>query len=443
MGIKDLKQNIEMEKRVVGGLFSLYSRLNKTEVEKEKRIINKYIDSYIARLRIINNSIPKILKTIFPFQKLERDEDRRGREGEDKGEDKIGEKSNGLINVKQASDIESGKISVTIEEKDRGKFLEELNISKDTLKRLKREGKEKEKKTAVSEFRKPSAYARISNRFFLQFATNMSQKFNIKVLNSYLRKANMYPQATTYLSMAILTSIFALIAGIIIFIVLLFLTATDFMSILRNSLLVVFVPVITFISFYYYPYLESRSIAHKIEEELPFVVIHMSAIAGSGIEPSQIFKIITLGEEYPNTGKEFKKIVNQVNIYGYDLITALKNTASETSSSKLNELLNGMATTVSSGGGLSEFLDKRAETLLFEYKMEKEKKTKSAETFMDIYISIVIAAPMILTLLLILITISGLSVGLSLSQLTIVILSIVALINIIFLVVLHVSQPAY
>ena len=130
-------------------------------------------------------------------------------------------------------------------------------------------------------------------------------------------------------------------------------------------------------------------------------------------------------------------------MYGYDLITALKNTARETSSRRLSELLNGIATTISGGGSLSEFLDKRAESLLFRYRLERERKTKSAETFMDIYISIVIAAPMIMTLLLILIFISGMEIGLSLLQLSVVIISVVSTINLIFLVFLHLSQPGY
>ena len=194
---------------------------------------------------------------------------------------------------------------------------------------------------------------------------------------------------------------------------------------------------------YFYPYFEAKGFEEKINQELPFVTIHMSAIASSGIEPTQIFKIIALSADYPNTNKEFRKIVNQVNVYGYDLINALKNTARETSSRKLSELLNGMATTISGGGSLSEFLDKRAETLLFEYKLEREKFTKSAETLMDIYISIVIAAPMIMTLLLVLISVSGFGMGLSLKLLTMVMISIVALINIIFLAFLHLRQPAY
>jgi hypothetical protein len=62
---------------------------------------------------------------------------------------------------------------------------------------------------------------------------------------------------------------------------------------------------------------------------------------------------------------------------------------------------------------------------------------------MDIYISVVIATPMILLLLLILISVSGVQVGLSISQLTVLILFAVGLINVVFLWMLSLKQPAY
>ncbi len=110
-------------------------------------------------------------------------------------------------------------------------------------------------------------------------------------------------------------------------------------------------------------------------------------------------------------------------------------------STKLAELLNGLATTINSGGDLPEFFDKRSQTLLFEHRIEKEKNTKSAETFMDIYISVVIASPMILMLLLMMMSISGLS-WLSTSMITLIMILGVSLANVIFLTFLHIKQSS-
>ena len=126
---------------------------------------------------------------------------------------------------------------------------------------------------------------------------------------------------------------------------------------------------------------------------------------------------------------------------GHLLVNALRNISFNSPSSRLAELFNGLATTITSGGDLPEFFDERAKTLLFEYRLEKEKYIKSAETFMDIYISVVIAAPMILMLLLMMMKISGLGIALSTSMITLTMIAGVSLMNIVFLAFLHLKQP--
>jgi flagellar protein FlaJ len=203
------------------------------------------------------------------------------------------------------------------------------------------------------------------------------------------------------------------------------------------------VPLLTFLALYFYPSSEKGSIANRINQELPFAVIHMSSIAGSGIPPSEIFKIIGMGKEYPYLRKEIRKILNQINLYGYDLVTALKNAAKTAPSEKLSELFSGLATSITSGANLAEFFEKRAESLLLSYRLDREKYTKLVETFLDVYISIVIAAPMVFLLLLIMMSISGFQVGLTSFQLSLIAVLTIAALNIIFMVFLQVKQPAY
>jgi len=439
MALENLKQNIEIEKNLLKEISIFSSQLNNLERlypyerrDEERIMLTRMLKSLTKQLRIINNSIPEILDSISPFKKLV--------------EEKKPEKVKGLMKISYLPEtgkksVNGKRVSVTIKTREKENFLEELNLSKETLRRLKKKGKKVEKKEFL-EFKKPSLYAKISNKLFLNLSNSFIKKGHFKKLNLNLRKANMPYLLTTYLSMTFFSMLLALIFGLILF-ALLFFYNPGIIEILRNFLLIPALPFFVFVLFYFYPYAEAKSVESKINQELPFVAIHMAAISGSGIEPSQIFKIISMGEEYKYTKKEIKKIINQINLYGYDLVTALKNTAIGTSSKKFAELLNGIATTISGGGSLSEFLDKRADTLLFEYKLERERYTKSAETFMDIYISIVIAAPMIMTLLLILIAVSGIGIGMSLSALTVVIISIISLINMIFLVYLHLSQPTY
>jgi flagellar protein FlaJ len=192
---------------------------------------------------------------------------------------------------------------------------------------------------------------------------------------------------------------------------------------------------------YIFPASEGKNLGGKIEQELPFITIHMSAISTSGVEPSNIFGIILKSKEYKYTNTEFRKLINLINFQGYDLVSALRRVAQASPSVKLKELLEGMATSITSGGDLHSFLDKHAETLLFEHRLNREKNTKTSETFMDIYISIVIAAPMILLMIFVIMGSTGMCLGgINVEIMGFLIILIVALLNVGFLALLKLKQ---
>jgi len=62
---------------------------------------------------------------------------------------------------------------------------------------------------------------------------------------------------------------------------------------------------------------------------------------------------------------------------------------------------------------------------------------------MDLYISIVIATPMIMIMLLVIISISGISTGFNPTQMTTAIIGMVAIVNVLFITFLHMKQPTY
>jgi len=321
-------------------------------------------------------------------------------------------------------------------------------MEKKTIKRLKKTRSEVlHKKT-----KKPSKYVAFANKIFWKQSLKLSKKPLFINFKRNLVKANMDFVPTSYISVMFLSTLIAAIIGFFIFMFFVFFNiGIDFPIItmakeaffprfLKIFWIVIVAPLLTFISVYVYPSAEKSYIENKINQEIPFATIHMSAISQSMLEPSKIFSIIISTGEYPFLKREFTKIINQVNVYGYDLVTALRNVAFYSPSQKLSELLNGLATTINSGGILPEFFDKRAQSLLFEYRVDREKSTKSAETFMDIYISLVIAAPMILMLLLIMMRISGLGVPISTSMITLIMILGVSTINALFLIFLQLKQ---
>ena len=429
--IKELQKNIESEIAIARQLADSLERIE-TTIGAEKRMYTEIVRNLQKKLILINNSIPTLLRSITSAKPLNQ------------------EKKRGLETVQIEEELDQ---QVFIKKEDKSAFLEQLNIGANLLKKIRK--KEVKEKQDDEGYKGASAYGKLSNRYFFNLTSKLVKKGYFKTLKLDIQKSNLHVLSSTYISMMLFSISFALGMGLILSIIFLFLTLSPyppFISLFDGNYLarltqviwfVIVLPLLTWIGFYFYPSTEMKSLAKKIERELPFAVIHMGSIAGSGIQPLKIFKIISISNEYKYAGNEIRKIINQTNIYGHDLTTSLRNVAKSTPSPKLSELLNGMSITISSGGDIKTFFEKRAEGLLLEYKLEREKYTKMAETFMDVYISIVIAAPMILLLLLVMISVSGIDIGLGITQITLLIVGAIALINIVFLGFLQLKQPKY
>jgi len=409
--------------------------LNTALEDTERKILITSIKSLVASIKIINNSIPQLLNSVSLAQKLP---------------------SKPTITSLNRVEFKTDhrEVDVVLNEKDKEQFFKELKINEDAVKKIKK-GRIDSRTELFHDLQKTRGFVKLANKIFMKKSEELIQKGNFKALGLDVQKGNFNMLLGSYVSVIFLSTILSIFVGIFILIMIMFfdfsfaapvivLNTDGILTDLGKFFWLLFaVPVATFFVAYTYPSTEKSSIEKRIDQELPFAVIHMSAISGAGIEPTNIFKIIAMSKEYPNLRKEIRKLLNQLNLYGYDLVTALNNVARITPSTKLSELLIGLSTTINSGGQLSEFFEKRADTLLISYRLERQKFTKTAETFMDIYITIAIAAPMIMLLMLVMLSLSDFDIGLSGKMLTFAVIAAVAILNVFFLMMLHIKQPAY
>lgn len=429
--LKGMKEGIKKQKKISGELGSLYGHLNKAETGQEKNMLS-------SQMKSLKNSMKETNQDVL--DNLQKTNVARPLNPVPQPQTQTPLKIEEIIQMPEKKNVPS-KLS------KKGKELPSLE--RETLKRLKK----KEKKEAVKKkIKKPSKYVERANRMFSNYSRGQLNKGKFKKLENNIIRAKLRFIPASYISLIFYTSFLSIFVGIFLFLFFLFFnigTALPIITFVTENFVIRFlkvfwilfaVPVGTFLFMYFYPALEERASSIKINQELPFATIHMAAISGSMIDPTKIFDIIISTKEYPYLEKEFKRLLNEIDIYGYNLVTALKNVANNSPSKKLSELLTGLATTINSGGSLPVFFEKRAESLLFEYKIEREKESKSAETFMDIYISMVIAAPMILMLLLIIMRISGLGISFSTGMITLMTIMGVFLVNIVFLTLLHLKR---
>jgi len=432
-----LKKVISDEKKGFLELEKAYGDLDKASAE-DAPLINSQIQVLEKNIKTLNSELKEALSLILFSKPLEIQ--------------KKSLKKTGLTVPKK----ELGILQDTKLKSDGGKVYSKkevapIGLEKETIKEIKKK-KEEEKRKKENEKKDASYYSKIASQYFSQYSRKLLGKKTFQDLEDNLIKANLNYTPVGYISVIILTTLISIFAAGFIFLFFMFFNlgaalpiitrATDPINLrfLKVFWVLFVVPLGTFFFMYAYPSLEKSSTEQAIDVELPFATINMAAISGSMINPDRIFEIIIETKEYPALSKEFTKMINEINLYGYDLVSAMKDTAKNNASKKLSELLNGLSTDIQSGGDLGKFFNERAESLLFDYKLERERSAKAAETFMDLYISLVIAAPMILMLLLMIMRIANLGMSLSVGTISLLVIMGVVVINIIFMAFLHVKK---
>jgi len=447
----ELKNNVKQMKGIVKEIYFLsekYDSVKNLEYEsnneitmKQKNYLKESIFCLTNQLRILNNVLPALIERIGFYKELSTKENLEKTGG------------NNLTKIKYKSE-EGEQIELVIDRREKDKFLESLTRGISSMKNANVKYIENEK---LEEHKKVGKYLKISNKLFKNLSNKLISAGYFNKLNKSLRKINSRYVIGSYISMMFLTTLILFVASIFLFIILLFFNVSliyPFISYSEEALYIrlikyfwtiPLIPMICLFLFYIIPLSEAKNLGRRIDQELPFVTIHMSAIASSGLEPVSIFRIILKGDDYKYTNIEFKKIMNLINFHGESTANALRKISMSTPSQKLKELLNGLAVTITSGGELSNFLNQHAETMLFDYKLEREKNNKVSETFMDIYISVAIAAPMILLMMFVIIGSTGLIgnfFNLSINAISLLLILFIVVLNIFFLLFLKIKQPA-
>ncbi|MBI5803077.1 type II secretion system F family protein [Candidatus Pacearchaeota archaeon] len=261
-------------------------------------------------------------------------------------------------------------------------------------------------------------YSTYSYIFLGKYANMMFDKFSKKLARKYpeyfeslyknLRLANIRVFSNTYINIGIMGScagtLIAFFSGFLIF-------GFGILDIIRSFMLgILFLFMLAFI-FYYYPKVVVDGRRREIKNDLPFAIIHMAAVAGSGAKLVDIFGMLLQSKEYKALSGEIKRIMNYVHLFGYNLTTALKSVAETTPSNEFKELLNGMISSIESGGSIKSFLKNKSEDTLIRYRLERKKYVETLSTYTDIYTAILIAAPLLFVIVLVLISIVGSKLG--------------------------------
>ena len=406
-----VKTNLEQARKILQELNSIVLAFGKASQE-EQVILEKTSKALVEQLTIICEPLDLLIKEIA-FEKKEEKEEKKTR---------------------QIEKIVTAEGMVYISRADKSRFLEELNISKKELKKAKAKILKKKIPYGFVAIKKPSPLTGFAVSIFGKISSNLAKKALFKSVERDLRKANMPYMLSSYISVMLFVTLIVFLVSLAV--------ALIFGVTLRNIAIAVFFTIIVFFIALSYPASVANAHRKKIETELPFATAHMAAIASSKIAPAKIFSVMATTKEYKAFGAEIRKVVNQMNIYGYDLTTALKNAMKTSPSKKYTELLNGMITTLVAGGNLALYLQEKSKALLLDYRLRHERYTNLVGIYSDIYTAILIAAPLIFMLLLAIISMTGQTfLTMDVTALANFGIVAIAILNIIFLIFLQLTQP--
>lgn len=150
-----------------------------------------------------------------------------------------------------------------------------------------------------------------------------------------------------------------------------------------------------------YPEIIARGRKSRIDLDLPYAVSYMQALSTT-MPPYEIIRRIYEEQDmFGEISKEFGMIVRDVELFGDDLDTAMKNLQRITPSTNLRDFLNDLAIVFDSGGNVTMYLAAKTEYYRDQAKQELELVLKTIEIMAEVYVTAFVAGPIALIIMIV------------------------------------------
>ncbi|MEA1993532.1 MAG: type II secretion system F family protein [Euryarchaeota archaeon] len=245
-------------------------------------------------------------------------------------------------------------------------------------------------------------YGKISHKLLHNFVQPIIKYFD--ELSPYLRKADIPINIGAYISAMILSSVAAFL---LVFILSVFLyPVLSTLSFFEKVSYVMFAALASlmvlfgvFFLFWLYPSFKSSERKRKIEQGLPGAADTMATIASTGVPPAVIFWSLVEYRRHGEISREAEKILNDLELFGLDLVAALQRAALRSPSPSLSEMFWKMIATIRTGGNLKEYLYVEGTKLRERQRREIEASIDSLGAVAEIYVTMLILGPVFLIIM--------------------------------------------
>lgn len=240
-------------------------------------------------------------------------------------------------------------------------------------------------------------------------------------LRNDLVTARMKVPFEVYLSTAYLSSVIAgLVAAVLLGIVTYLLNipsmikyqgaVPDFMlvisqySLIIGTILAVVISLavvggITFLIFLIYPSMIAGNRRRNIDATLPYAINYITAMSTAGIPPAEIFRQLGGSTMYGESAVEARFIAMEIDLFGKDLIDALRLISATTPSLRMKEFLQGAMGCISAGSSLTEYFRTKAEQYSLENRQSQKLFLDTLGLISESYVTAMVAGPLFLIIL--------------------------------------------
>jgi flagellar protein FlaJ len=198
--------------------------------------------------------------------------------------------------------------------------------------------------------------------------------------------------------------------------------------------------------FYAYPIYRADALKRNLEDELPFTTGYMAILSSAGVSPEKIFFSLADLSVPLAVSSEAKNIVRDVGLFGSDIISALGEASKRTPSERFREMIEGLISTIHSGGNLAAYLREKSKEYMKLKRISLKKYSDTLSMLSEVYVALLLTGPLFLVVMLAVMAMLGsgnfgmLSPDLLLNLLTYLGIPLGA---IIFLIILDVASPKW
>jgi len=139
----------------------------------------------------------------------------------------------------------------------------------------------------------------------------------------------------------------------------------------------------------------ARARGVEIDATLPRTVAFIYALSRSGMPFQTVLRTLSHNEDvYGEAARELGVAVRDMDAFGTDVLTALKETAERTPSENLEEFAENLASVLSSGQNVSSFLHEQYERFQEEVEAQQRQYLDLLSTFAEVYVTVLVAGPL-------------------------------------------------